>query len=84
MRFYREEEKKTRTASEDFKSNLEGGFRYVDKTELLIPLLNAAIVIVFSVLAYLLLRKFLPTVCGWLSGVKMVRGKKERESSKVK
>ena len=30
----------TRTASEDFKKNLEGGFRYVDKTELLIPLLN--------------------------------------------
>lgn len=49
-----------------------------------VHLLNAAIVIVFSVLAYLLLRKFLPTVCGWLSGVKMVRGKKERESSKVK
>ena len=40
VRIYREEEKKTRTASEDFKSNLEGGFRYVDKTELLIPLLN--------------------------------------------
>ena len=40
VNIYREEEKKTRTASEDFKSNLEGGFRYVDKTELLIPLLN--------------------------------------------
>ena len=40
MHIYQEEEKMTRTASEDFKKNLEGGFRYVDKTELLIPLLN--------------------------------------------
>ena len=40
MHIWQEEEKMTRTASEDFKKNLEGGFRYVDKTELLIPLLN--------------------------------------------
>ena len=40
MRMWLEEEKKTYTASEDFKRNLEGGFRYVDKTELLIPLLE--------------------------------------------
>ena len=40
MKLRPESEKKTATASEDFKSNLEDGFRYVDKTELLIPLLN--------------------------------------------
>ena len=40
MRNWREEEKRTFTASEDFKRNLEDGFRYVDKTELLIPLLR--------------------------------------------
>lgn len=40
MRMWLEEERKTYTASEDFKKNLEGGFRYVDKTELLIPLLR--------------------------------------------
>ena len=40
MRMWLEEEMKTYTASEDFKSNREDGFRYVDKTELLIPLLN--------------------------------------------
>ena len=40
MRMWLEEEKMTYTASEDFKSNQEGGFRYVDKTELLIPLLD--------------------------------------------
>ena len=34
------EKKKTYTASEDFKSNREDGYRYVDKTEILIPLLN--------------------------------------------
>ena len=40
MKLWLEEEKKTYTASEDFKSNQEDGFRYVDKTEPLIPLLN--------------------------------------------
>ena len=40
MRVWLEEEKKTTTASEDFKRNLEDGMRYVDKTKLLIPLLN--------------------------------------------
>ncbi|MBQ9252805.1 MAG: AAA family ATPase [Clostridia bacterium] len=35
-----ESEKKTTTASEDFKSNVKDGFRYVDKTGILIPLLN--------------------------------------------
>ena len=40
MKMWLEEEKTTYTASEDFKKNLEGGFRYVDKTELLIPLLD--------------------------------------------
>lgn len=34
------EKMKTYTASEDFKSNREDGYRYVDKTEILIPLLN--------------------------------------------
>ncbi len=42
MRMWLEEEKMTYTASEDFKKNQEGGFRYVDKTELLIPLLGGA------------------------------------------
>ena len=36
MKLWLEEEKKTYTASEYFKSNQEDGFRYVDKTELLI------------------------------------------------
>ena len=40
MKVWLEEEKRTCTASEDFKSNIENGFRYVDKTDLLIPLLN--------------------------------------------
>jgi len=40
MRVWLEEEKKTCTASEDFKCNLEDGVRYVDKTKLLITLLN--------------------------------------------
>ena len=40
MKLWLEEEKMTYTASEDFKKNLEGGFRYVDKTQLLIPLLG--------------------------------------------
>ena len=40
MKIWTEEEKRTYTASEDFKSNIENGFRYVDKTDLLIPLLN--------------------------------------------
>ena len=40
MKMWLENEKKTCTASEDFKSNIEDGFRYVDKTDLLIPLLN--------------------------------------------
>ena len=40
MRVWLEEVKKTCTASEDFKRNLENGVRYVDKTKLLIPLLN--------------------------------------------
>jgi len=40
MRLWLEEEKTTYTASEDFKRNLEDGFRYVDKTELLIPMLK--------------------------------------------
>lgn len=39
-RLWRNEERMTATASEDFKKNLEGGFRYVDKTELMIPLLR--------------------------------------------
>ena len=33
-------EKKTATASEDFKKNRMGGFRYIDKTHLLAPLLD--------------------------------------------
>lgn len=40
MKLWLEEEKKTCTASEDFKKNQEAGVRYVDKTELLIPLLE--------------------------------------------
>ena len=40
MRMWLEEEKKTYTASEDFKSNQMEGFRYVDKTELLVSLLE--------------------------------------------
>ena len=40
MRMWLEEEKRTYTASEDFKSNQLDGFRYIDKTELLIPLLR--------------------------------------------
>ena len=40
MKIWMEEEKTTYSASEDFKSNQEGGFRYVDKTGLLIPLLK--------------------------------------------
>ena len=40
MKEWLEEEMKTSTASEDFKSNLTEGKRYVDKTSILIPLLD--------------------------------------------
>lgn len=41
MKLWSEKQKMTYTASEDFKKNMEAGFRYVDKTDILIPLLNA-------------------------------------------
>lgn len=41
-----------------------------------VHLLNAVVVIVLSVLAYTLLRRFMPTVCGWLSGTFQKSNKK--------